>query len=260
MVDLTRDADGTVRARLLDLVPGRTGAAYRDWLAARTEAFRTGVAVATLDPFHGYKNAIDDQLDDAVAVLDAFHVIKLGTDAVETSAAVASSRTSMATAAARATPLYGIRLILRCGQTRPTSREPGWTGRSPPTRATTRSTSPGNARNSCARPTRPRRWPRDARSPRRSWPRSRAARSPRSPGSAAPSTSGRRRSWPTSTPAARTTAAQRRSTASSNSTDASPAASATATTTGYACCSSAADSIARPTASKKSRMTPSAAN
>ena len=33
---------------------------------------------ATLDPFHGYKNAIDDQLD-ARAVLDAFHVVKLAT-------------------------------------------------------------------------------------------------------------------------------------------------------------------------------------
>ena len=29
-------------------------------------------------PFHGYKNAIDDQLQDAVSVLDALHVVKLG--------------------------------------------------------------------------------------------------------------------------------------------------------------------------------------
>ncbi len=36
-----------------------------------------------MDPFHGYKNAIDDQLDDAVAVLDAFHIVKLGTTAVD---------------------------------------------------------------------------------------------------------------------------------------------------------------------------------
>ena len=35
--------------------------------------FRKNVKVATLDPFHGYKNAIDDQLDDAVVVLDAFY-------------------------------------------------------------------------------------------------------------------------------------------------------------------------------------------
>ena len=79
MVDLTRDAHGHTRARLLDLVPGRSGAAYKDWLTDRGKAFRTRVQVATLDPFHGYKNAIDDQLEDARSVLDAFHVVKLAT-------------------------------------------------------------------------------------------------------------------------------------------------------------------------------------
>lgn len=87
VVDLTRHRDTKgktrVRARLLDLVPGRSGAAYAEWLKARNEEFRTGIGVATLDPFHGYQNAIDDQLEDAVAVLDAFHVTKLGTDAVD---------------------------------------------------------------------------------------------------------------------------------------------------------------------------------
>ena len=39
--------------------------------------------VATLDPFRGYKNAIDDQLEDASAVLDAFHIVKLATQAVD---------------------------------------------------------------------------------------------------------------------------------------------------------------------------------
>lgn len=68
-----------MRARLLNLAPG---AAYQDRLAVGNEAVRAGIDVATLDPFHGYKNAIDDQLD-AVAVLGAFHVIKLGTDAVD---------------------------------------------------------------------------------------------------------------------------------------------------------------------------------
>ena len=40
MVDLTRDAHGHTRARLLDLVPGRSGAAYKDWLTDRGKAFR----------------------------------------------------------------------------------------------------------------------------------------------------------------------------------------------------------------------------
>jgi transposase len=41
------------------------------------------VKIATLDPFHGYKNAIDDQLEDAIAVLDAFHVVKLASAVVD---------------------------------------------------------------------------------------------------------------------------------------------------------------------------------
>ena len=82
MVDLTRDANGRTKARLLDLVPGRTGAAYSTWLTERGQAFRSGVTVATLDTFRGYRNTIDDDLSDAVAVLDAFHVVKVRHEAL----------------------------------------------------------------------------------------------------------------------------------------------------------------------------------
>jgi transposase len=71
MVDLSRDEHGNVRARLLDLVPGRSGQVYTTRLTERGEAFRQRVQIATLDPFHGYKDAIDDQLEDARSVLDA---------------------------------------------------------------------------------------------------------------------------------------------------------------------------------------------
>ena len=40
-------------ARLLDLVPGRSGTAHENWLAERGEDFRAGVQIATLDPFQG---------------------------------------------------------------------------------------------------------------------------------------------------------------------------------------------------------------
>ena len=83
MVDLTRDENGRVHARLLDLVPGRSKKAYADWLIQRGEVFRAGIQVAALDPFGGYKSAIDDELAEATAVLDAFHVVKLGTQAVD---------------------------------------------------------------------------------------------------------------------------------------------------------------------------------
>ena len=78
MVDLTRhtgpDGKTRVRARLLDLVPGRSKKAYADWLTERGQAFRQGVGVAALDPFGGYRSAIDQELEDATAVLDAFYV------------------------------------------------------------------------------------------------------------------------------------------------------------------------------------------
>ena len=80
IVDLTRGKDHPT-ARLLDLVPGRSGTVYKNWLAERGEQFRSGIQIATLDPFQGYKNAIDDQLQDATSVLDAFHIVKLAGDA-----------------------------------------------------------------------------------------------------------------------------------------------------------------------------------
>ena len=77
MVDLTRDAHGQLHARLLDVAPGRTGSAYADWLKKQPNTFTAGIKHACLDPFRGYANAIRDELPDAVAVLDAFHVVKV---------------------------------------------------------------------------------------------------------------------------------------------------------------------------------------
>ena len=122
MVDLSRDAAGRTRARLLDLVPGRSGAVYADWLAARGDTFRDGIQIATLDPFHGYKNAIDDQLQDAVAVLDAFHVVKLGTKAVD-EVRCRVQQDTLGHRGRKGDPLYGIRTILRCGQEKLTDRQ-----------------------------------------------------------------------------------------------------------------------------------------
>ena len=82
IVDLTRGKDHPT-ARLLDLVPGRSGTVYKNWLEEAGEQFRSGIHIATLDPFQGYKNAIDDQLQDATSVLDAFHIVKLAGDALD---------------------------------------------------------------------------------------------------------------------------------------------------------------------------------
>jgi transposase len=122
MVDLTRDAAGQVRARLLDLVPGRSGTAYAAWLDARTEAFRAGVKHAALDPFRGYANALRDSLSEAVQVLDAFHVVKLGTQVLDE----VRRRVQQATTGRRGhreDPLYKIRGLLRHGAENLTDRQ-----------------------------------------------------------------------------------------------------------------------------------------
>lgn len=114
MVDISRDEDHNVNARLLDVVPGRSGPVYTDWLKARTPEFRAGIKHTTLDAFRGYKNAIDDQLGHTVTILDAFHVVKLGIEAVDET----RRRVQNATTGHRGRkddPLYKIRRLLTMG-------------------------------------------------------------------------------------------------------------------------------------------------
>jgi transposase len=71
------------RARLRDGVEGRSGTALSDWVSAREQGWRDGVTVAALDPFRGYATALRTTLPQAVRVLDAFHVVRLGLDALD---------------------------------------------------------------------------------------------------------------------------------------------------------------------------------
>ena len=126
MVDLTRHRNNkgrwVVKARLLDLVPGRSKKAYADWLTQRGEAFRAGVGVASLDPFGGYKSAIEDQLQDATAVLDAFHVVKLGTTVVDEVRRRIQQETT-GHRGRKGDPLQGIQRLLRAGAENLTDRQ-----------------------------------------------------------------------------------------------------------------------------------------
>ena len=114
MVDLTRGADGVLRARLLDMAAGRSGTVYKRWLDAQAPAFRAGVKHAALDPFRGYANALRDGLGDAVAVLDAFHVVKLGTQVMDEVRRRVQQDT-LHRRGHRDDPLYKIRGLLRHG-------------------------------------------------------------------------------------------------------------------------------------------------
>jgi len=115
MVDLTRDEHGNLHARLLDVVPGRSGTAYAGWLKDQPAGFIDGIEQASLDPFRGYANALRDELPDAVAVLDGFHVVKLGTQVVDE----VRRRVQQDTLDRRGhkdDPLYKIRGLLRRGR------------------------------------------------------------------------------------------------------------------------------------------------
>ncbi len=122
MVDLTRDADGRLHARLLDVVPGRSGTAYADWLKSQAEDFLAGIEHAALDPFRGYANAIRDELPDAVAVLDAFHVVRLGTQVVD-EVRRRCQHDTLGRRGHKHDPLYKIRGLLRHGQEHLTAKQ-----------------------------------------------------------------------------------------------------------------------------------------
>ena len=74
IIDLTPIRDGTGPARLLDMVQGRSKAAFKTWLAARPKPWRDAVEVVAMDGFTGFKTATAEELPDAVAVMDPFYI------------------------------------------------------------------------------------------------------------------------------------------------------------------------------------------
>jgi transposase len=74
--------DITGEQALLGQVDGRTSAAVRAWLAARTEEFRAAIEVVVIDPHAGYAAAVRQALPDAAIAVDHFHLIMLGNKAV----------------------------------------------------------------------------------------------------------------------------------------------------------------------------------
>jgi len=83
IIDLTPIRSGTGPARLLDMVEGRSKQAFKQWLADRPQVWRTRVEVVAMDGFTGFKTAAAEELPDAVAVMDPFHVVRLAGDALD---------------------------------------------------------------------------------------------------------------------------------------------------------------------------------
>lgn len=95
---------------------------FADWLAEQGVEVTVTIEHAALDPFRGYMNAIRDELPDAIAVLDAFHVVKLAGNAVDE----VRRRVQQATLGRRGhkeDPLYRIRRTLLTGREHLTNRQ-----------------------------------------------------------------------------------------------------------------------------------------
>jgi transposase len=116
IIDLTGVRDGTGPARLLDMVQGRSKQAFKTWLAARPQAWRDQVEVVAMDGFTGFKTAASEELPDAVAVMDPFHVVRLAGEALDQ----CRRRVQLATCGHRGykgDPLYTSRRTLHTGTT-----------------------------------------------------------------------------------------------------------------------------------------------
>lgn len=83
IVDLTPIRCGTGLARLLDMMQDRSKDVFATWLAGRPQDWRDAVEVVAMDKFTGFKNAAAQELPEAVAVMDPFHVVRLAGQAVD---------------------------------------------------------------------------------------------------------------------------------------------------------------------------------
>ena len=114
IIDLTGIRDDTGPARLLDMVEGRSKQIFKAWLADREQSWRDGVEVVAMDGFTGFKTAAAEELPEAVAVMDPFHVVRLAGDALDQ----CRRRVQQDTCGHRgrkADPLYNARRTLHTG-------------------------------------------------------------------------------------------------------------------------------------------------
>jgi transposase len=122
IIDLTPVRAGTGPARLLDMVEGRSKQAFQQWLADRDASWREAVEVVAMDGFTGFKTATAEELPDAVPVMDPFHVVRLGGDALDE----CRRRVQQHTCGHRGRttdPLYGARRTLHTGADLLTERQ-----------------------------------------------------------------------------------------------------------------------------------------
>lgn len=111
IVDLTPVLEHRGRARLLDMVPGRSANALASWLDQQDKNFRDRIEVVSMDGFQGYHTAVKRSLPQATKIMDPFHVVALAGNKLE----LTRQRVQQSTLGHRGRtgdPLYGIRKVL----------------------------------------------------------------------------------------------------------------------------------------------------
>ena len=83
ILDLTPIRDRRGPSRLLDMVPGRSKRVFKTWLASQPDTWRENIEIVAMDGFTGFKSAAAEELPDARAVMDPFHVVHLAGNALD---------------------------------------------------------------------------------------------------------------------------------------------------------------------------------
>jgi len=83
VLDLTPIRDRSGPSRLLDMVSGRSKKVFKTWLASQPDTWRERIEIVAMDGFTGFKSAAAEELPDATAVMDPFHVVHLAGNALD---------------------------------------------------------------------------------------------------------------------------------------------------------------------------------
>lgn len=83
ILDLTPIQERRGPSQLLDTVSGRSKQIFKTWLASQPHTWRENIEIVAMDGFTGFKSAAAEELPDARAVMDPFHVVHLAGDALD---------------------------------------------------------------------------------------------------------------------------------------------------------------------------------
>ena len=83
ILDVRPVHDRSGPSRLLDMIPGRSKGVFKTWLASQPHTWRENNEIVAMEGFTGFKSAATEELPDATAVMDPFHVVHLAGDALD---------------------------------------------------------------------------------------------------------------------------------------------------------------------------------